>query len=374
MRRTAALIAGGGPAGAATAIMLARAGHAALVIERHRETGDALCGGFLSWRTRDTLDRLGIDRTTLSGHAIARVRVFANGRTGEARLPGEAIGVSRRRLDGMLLARAEAMGGAIERGVAIRSAAPGSVELADGATIACEALFLATGKHDCRGLARPRPQGDPALGLRRRIAPAPQLSRLVGDAIELHLFRGGYAGLLLQEDGSANLCMAVRKSRLAEAGGDPERLMVMLAAESPALAERLAHAGGTAAFDAIGSVPYGWRARDTEPGIFRLGDQAAVIPSLAGEGVGIALTSGMMAAAHWLREGAANSADFQRILATRTARPVRIAGLVAAAADTRIGRPAGPIAIAVMPGLAALLAYATRIAAAPLTARADGTR
>lgn len=365
MRRAAALIAGGGPAGAAAAIMLARAGRPPLVIERHRETGDALCGGFLSWRTRDALDRLGIDRPRLGGHAIARVRIFADGRRGEARLPGEAIGVSRRRLDGLLAAQAEAQGAAIERGVAIRSAAPGSVELADGAAIACGALFLATGKHDCRGLARPRPSGDPALGLRRRIAAAAGLRRLVGDAIELHLFRGGYAGLLLQEDGSANLCMAVRKSRLAEAGGEPDRLMAALADESPALAERLAFADGGAAVDAVGSVPYGWRARETIPGVFRLGDQAAVIPSLAGEGIGIALASGVLAADHWLRAGAPGAGPFQATLESMAARPVRVAGLIAAATGTRLGRRGAPIAIAAFPGLAASLARATRIAARP---------
>ncbi len=374
MRRAAALIAGGGPAGAAAAIALARTGHAPLLIERNRETGDALCGGFLSWRTRDALDRLGIDRVALGGHPIARVRVFAAGGCGEAPLPGGAVGVSRRRLDGLLLARAEAEGAAIERGIAIRSASPGSVELADGATIASETLLLATGKHDCRGLARPRPPGDPALGLRRRIAPVTALRRLVGDAIELHLFRGGYAGLLLQEDGSANLCMAVRKSRLAEAGGDPDRLMAALAAESPALAERLGFAQGVAVFDAVGSVPYGWRAHDTRPGIFRLGDQAAVIPSLAGEGIGIALASGMLAAEHWLRTGPSGAAQFQAALAAITARPVRVAALVAATADSRPGRRWGPKLISALPGLAALLARATRIAAPPLTARVGGTR
>ena len=58
MRRTAALIAGGGPAGSAAAITLARGGQAPLVIERDRETGDALCGGFLSWRSLETLANL----------------------------------------------------------------------------------------------------------------------------------------------------------------------------------------------------------------------------------------------------------------------------------------------------------------------------
>jgi 2-polyprenyl-6-methoxyphenol hydroxylase-like FAD-dependent oxidoreductase len=61
MRRTPALIVGGGLAGAATAIGLARAGLPHLLVERSRETGDAICGGFLSWRTLETLAGLGID-------------------------------------------------------------------------------------------------------------------------------------------------------------------------------------------------------------------------------------------------------------------------------------------------------------------------
>ena len=41
----------------AAAIVLARGGVRATVLERTRETGDALCGGFLSWRTLDALAR-----------------------------------------------------------------------------------------------------------------------------------------------------------------------------------------------------------------------------------------------------------------------------------------------------------------------------
>jgi len=374
MRRTTALIAGGGPAGTSAAIALARAGHRPLLIERNRETGDALCGGFLSWRTLAALERLGIDPASLGGHPVARLRIVTARATGEAPLPSGAIGVSRRRLDGALMAHAERLGVPIERGIAIRSAEPDLIELADGASIACDSLFLATGKHDCRGLPRPRAAGDPALGLRRRIAPAAGLSRLIGDAIELHLFRGGYAGLMLQEDGSANLCMAVRKSRLAEAGGDPDALLAALAADSPALGDRLAYAQGACPIDAVGSVPYGWRARDATAGLFRLGDQAAVIPSLAGEGVGIALASGLSAAAHWLRDGPSGAIRFQPAFAAATARPVRMAAALATIAGSRPGRRAAPGLVAALPGLAALLAHATRIAAGPLTASDGGTR
>ena len=57
-----AVVVGAGPAGSAAAIGLARAGAGVLLLERTRETGDALCGGFLSWRTLARLDALGIDR------------------------------------------------------------------------------------------------------------------------------------------------------------------------------------------------------------------------------------------------------------------------------------------------------------------------
>src|SRR5690606_12079305 len=69
-----------------------------------------------------------------------------------------------------------------------------------------EALFLATGKHDVRGPGRPRAARDPALGLRLRLPASAARETLLGGRIELHLFDGGYAGVVLQEDGSANVC------------------------------------------------------------------------------------------------------------------------------------------------------------------------
>lgn len=320
MRRSDPLIVGGGPAGSAAAITLASGGARPLILERQRETGDALCGGFLSWRTLETLDSLGID--PLDGHPIDRLRVFAGRTTGEARLPHRAIGVSRQRLDSLLLARAEACGAGIERGVTVREWHDGQVETGDGAALRPETLFLACGKHDVRGLGRPRPATETqTIGIRVRLSPHPGLSRLVGGAIELHLFGQGYCGVELQEAGRGNLCLAVRKSRLGESGGDPDRLLAEWANESPAFAERLAFRESGS--DAIGAVPYGWIARDTLPGIFRLGDQAAVIPSLAGEGNGIALASGILAARSWLAGELPR--DFQARLAHATTRPVGIA-------------------------------------------------
>lgn len=353
-----ALIVGGGPAGSAAAITLACAGVPHLLVERTREAGDALCGGFLSWRTLRTLSALGIEGDTLNPACLTRVRVLAGDRIVEAALPSPALAVSRRRLDSVMLQAAERAGAAIERGVTVRAIEDGQARTADGVTLAADTLFLASGKHDIRGLARPdtaRGQ-DPTLGLRIRVQPSPDLARQVGDAVELHLFPGGYAGIALQEDGSLNICMAVHRS-VMQGAGDPAALLRVLGTTHPALGDRLAAWDGQAP-DAIANVPYGWRARSTAAGIFRLGDQAGVIPSLAGEGMGIAIASGRSAAQAHARGDPASV--WQTRFARSLARPIGAASLLRRLAESRRAATLLPL---LRPALVRIAADLTRIGA-----------
>lgn len=347
---TDAIVVGAGPAGSATAIGLARAGAKLLLLERARETGDALCGGFLSWQTLVRIEALGINPTALGGQAVRCVRLFAGKRRSETALPGEAMGLSRRRLDSALQAAAVAAGAGLERGIHATALESGAVQARDGATLTAPSIFLAAGKHGFRGFPREPAEwqrADPVMGLRIRLPPHPSLDRLVGDAVELHLFDRGYAGLVRQEDGSGNLCLAAHKSRLDKAGGDPAELLRALGEELPCLGERLAHAEWSRAVDAIGHVPYGWRTADTAPGLFRLGDQAGVIPSLAGEGMGLAFASAEAAVAAWRHGGGDAAPAFQERLAARMARPFSLANLV-----WRMGE--NPRASGLMTGMASL--------------------
>ncbi|KQN24941.1 hypothetical protein ASE86_01280 [Sphingomonas sp. Leaf33] len=354
MRRPPALILGGGPAGAAAAIALATHGIRATILDRARDVPDALCGGFLSWQTLAAVDRLGIAPDALNPNTITRVRLCVGTRTAEAPLPAPARAVSRARLDTLLLARAAALGVGIERGVTIRALEGRTARLGDGASVTGDAVLLATGKHDLRGSTRDAvADPDPILGIRVRLPASPA----IGDAIELHLFDGGYAGLAVQEDGSANFCMAVARSRL-QAAGDPAALLRAIADESPLVADRLATLDPAAPIDAIANVPYGWRTATTIDDVYRLGDQAAVIPSLAGEGIGIALASGVMAA-QAIAAGT-SAADYQHGFARRAARPLAAAGLIRAAADHRLGTRL-LLAGVPIPGLARLAARLTRI-------------
>ena len=358
MRRPDPLIVGAGPAGTAAAIVLARAGAQPTMLERLSETGDALCGGFLSWETLRALETIGV--ANLDGHAITDVRLFVGRQQTQTRLPSRAIGVSRHHLDTRMQQVAIDSGAVIEWGTTVREIDGLGVRTERGERHA-DALFLASGKHDIRGLTRPR-DGDATLGLRVKLGPHPRLTALLTGAIELHLFDRGYAGLLLQEDGRANLCLAVRKSRLAEAGGDPARLLAQIADSAP-LADRLSFMEAAPVVHAIAAVPYGWRAHDTVRGVFRLGDQAAVIPSLAGEGVGIAVASGIAAAQAWIERGAAAAPEWQRAFASRTRRPVGIARYLWERAETPWSATLGLATMRLLPSVARELARGTRIGA-----------
>ena len=361
MRRAPALIVGGGPAGSAAAIALARGGARPELIERTRGDRDVVCGGFLGWDALARLRRLGVDPDALGARPIRRLRLVAGRRVVEADLPRPAAGLSRRRLDFALLAAAEQAGAQVSRGRAVRAVENGRLRLDDGEEVAAEALFLATGKHELRGLARPlgERREPPTAGLRAALPPRPDLDAALGGIIELHLYDGGYAGLLLQEDGSANLCLAISRARLAAAGG-PVPLVRALCEESPRLGERI---GGDIpeAWEAVAGVPYGWRARDTEPGLFRLGDQAAVIASLAGDGIAVALASGEAAAAAFLAEGPGASSDYQRAFSRTARRPVEVAEALRHAAGRRATRSAMMGLVRLVPSLAGFAAKLTRI-------------
>lgn len=353
------VIVGGGPAGCAAAIRLLQAGQRPLLIERRPDGADALCGGFLSWRTLDRLGALGISREELGGHPVTALRLIAGDKVRSVSLPASAMGLSRRRLDGLMMERARKLGASVIHAAA--SFADGRLRLDNGAPVEADCLFLATGKHDLRGLPRGREAAgaDPMMGLRLRIEPSAALSRALDRHIEMHLFPGGYAGVVLQEDGTANICMAVRKSILAAAGGKPLALLAELVVQNPHLAERLADMPRQPAFDAVGHVPYGWREKTGAAGIFRLGDQAGVIPSLAGEGIGIALASADEAVRFWQAGGAAMAPAYQRALSARLCRPLAVAGRVAKLGE---GRGAGLLAtLAGVPGAAAAVAGLTRI-------------
>ena len=365
MRRTPVLIVGGGPAGSAAAITLARGGLTPELVERTSGPHDIVCGGFLGWDALAALRQLGIDMAALGARPITRLRIVSGAHVVDAELPHRAAGLSRRTLDTAMLAAAAAAGTNVMRGRSARAGDPEAigVRFDDGEEVACEALFLATGKHELRGVARPIEgrREAPAAGLRASLPASAARERSLAGFIELHLFDGGYAGLLLQEDGTANLCISVARGRLAAAGG-PLPLVAEIVAEAPLLGKRIG-ADLPAAWEAVAGVPYGWRAERTQPGLFRIGDQGAVIASLAGDGIAMALTSGVGAAKTMLSGGADAAPGWQQHFHRLSARPIKVAEALRHGAERGDARNALMTLLKLMPGLAAFGARLTRIGA-----------
>jgi len=363
------LIIGGGPAGAAAAAVIAAAGCEIRLIERTSGPTDKVCGDFLSVDALALLHALDIDPLALGGASITRLRLVHRGHMAETKLPFRAVGLTRRALDEALLQQAAARGAAVLRGKAVQRLEPG----AGGFTAQTNALgplsaasvFLATGKHDLRGVPRPHGRDEP-VGLKMYYALTPEQRAELQDCIELVLFPGGYAGLQMVEHGRAVLCLMLSARRFRGAGASWDRLFAGFAATAPHLVSRLS--GATPTLDrplAIAAIPYGYRHRSlpaAPPNLFRLGDQACVIPSLVGDGVAIALASGTLAARTWLRR--ADAAAYDRLLQQHLSRQLRLASLLHKGCTAPALQPLVAALARAGPGLMRVVAGATRIATA----------
>ena len=360
-----ALIIGGGPAGSAAAITLAGAGRDVTLIERHAEPADKVCGDFLSGEAITAIAELGVELPAVA--PITSVRLVHGRRSATARLPFPALGVTRRALDEALLLQAQVSGATIIRGHRVR----GIMRERGSLCVDCESLgridgdavFLATGKHELRGVARAS-RGSGLVGMKMYYALDPNQAAGLRHHVELVLFAGGYAGLQLVESGQAVLCMLLPAARLRAVGGRWDALLESLFGECPHLATRLS--GATALLErplAIAGIPYGFvhaASREDPPGLFRLGDQAAVIASLTGDGVSLALASGTRAARTWLGPGTA-AGRYHQHNAALIARQMRIAGTIHGVCLTAPAQRWVVAACRVWPGAMRLAAGWTRV-------------
>ncbi len=308
-----AIVAGGGPAGAAAACRLAASGRSVLLFEKETRPRHKVCGEFLSGEARDGLAALGIDLAALGAVPVSRVRLAHGRRIAEAALPFAAAGISRDRLDEALLLQARTAGAEVRRGAAVRAidkAGETAWQVTAGdARATARAVFLATGKHDLRSFKRTAASRDGLIGFKIHIRLAAAQTEALRDAVELILFEGGYAGLQLVAPATANLCLLVRKSTFARVGKSWPALLDHLAGACPHLAGRLT--GAQPCWEeplAIASLPFGFLAMTErqDAGLYRLGDQASVIPAFSGNGIAIALHSARLAADCFLqgRDGA----------------------------------------------------------------------
>ncbi len=359
------LVLGGGVAGCAASIALAREGRSVTLIERESTPRHKVCGEFLSGEALEDLHALGIDVASLGAVPIDYVRLAAARRAAEAPLPFPAASLTRKALDTALIAEAVAAGVRVERGRSVQALARATGDLwqamlDDGTTYEAPTVFLATGKHDLRGHARPKdPQRWVAFKMYFRLAPS-QASELAR-ASELMLYPGGYGGIQPVEGGIANLCCVVQQRYFARVGNRWENFLAKMQQDCPHLAMRLAGAEPLLAKPiSVTHIPYGYIRRATENGLYCIGDQAAVIPSFTGDGISIALHTARCAAAAYL--AAEPAALFQAKLGSGLLAQMRLAEFAADGLNNALAHAVLPFALRVWPGVMRLTAKLTRVA------------
>lgn len=359
------LVLGGGVAGCAVSIALARKGRSVTLFEREPAPRHKVCGEFLSGEALEDLHALGIDVASLGAVPVRHVRLAAARRAAEAPLPFPAASLTRKTLDTALIAEAIAAGVKVEQGRSVESLSRSSSDawqatLDDGSTHESAAVFLATGKHDLRGHTRPKdPQQWVAFKMYFRLSPA-QTAQLAG-ASELMLYPGGYGGIQPVEDGIANLCCVVQRRYLPQGANRWESFLAKMKKDCPHLSMRLA--GAEPLLDkpiAITHIPYGYIRRTTDYGVYCIGDQAAVIPSFTGDGISIALHTARCAAAAYLAEEPAPI--FQAKLRTALLPQMRLAEWAADGLNNSFARAVLPFCLRVWPGVMRVTARLTRVA------------
>lgn len=355
------MVVGGGLAGSAAATLLACGGREVLLLEKSREAHHKVCGEFLSREALHYLPKLGVDADALGAVPIRRVRLAAREMLAETELPFVARSLTRRCLDEALLAGAVQAGVTVRRGAAVQKI--GRVQdgwlagLDDSSSVGAAHLFAGSGKHDLRGQARPEGTQPDLLAFKMYFQLAPQQAAELRHSVELVLFPGGYLGLQPVEAGLANLCLLVGKTAWQRLGRTWQNLLQHMQQASPHLARRLAGAVPQLARPlAVSPIPYGWIRRETEDGLWWIGDQAAVIPSFSGDGMSIALHSACLAAELCL--GGEGAPIYQRRLHAQLKMQVRIATAIS---RMLVAVPSVARLASLAPGLMRGIAGTTRI-------------
>ena len=353
---------GGGLAGSTVGIRLAAEGRAVTLLERERSAHHKVCGEFLSREAVAYLNQLGVDPIALGARTIRSVRLAVKNRVVETELPFTALSLSRCVLDEALLRRAADAGCAVERGAfvegLVRQDGGWKAQLRGGGNWSSSTVFLASGKHDVRGMERGPGKHGGLVGFKIHWRLAAAQTKALCESMDLFLFAGGYGGLSLVEGDAANFCFVVRQSVLRRAGGW-DGLLERIQSENQLITERLS--GAATLWErplAVSSIPYGYISAGGS-GLWCVGDQAAVIPSFTGDGMSIALHSGVLAAQMFL---AGEGADvYQRKLEAHLRRSMRLATGLSRAMVSGAGRFVAPIGLSAFPAAMSWIARGTRI-------------
>jgi menaquinone-9 beta-reductase len=300
------LVVGAGPAGSATATLLARAGFSVLVLDRAAFPRDKPCSEYMSPESVRILDRLGVVRAlegagamTLEGMKLTAPHgATLHGRfslAGHQPFRPTGLSVSRRIMDNELVAAAREAGATVlERtcveellydrgavaGVLVRSVEGRRYSLRARLTIGADGLRSVVARRIGR-----RTRG----GLQRHafVAHVGGVQDM-GSSAELHVSAGGYVGLNQVSADETNVALVIPSERAAPAGSGIEAFFWKTLDEFPGVRKRVQ--GGQVFGRILTTGPFAvWSRRVSTDGALLVGDAADFFDPFTGDGIYSAL-------------------------------------------------------------------------------------
>ena len=276
-------IIGAGPAGTAASIHLARAGHAVTLIEKKAFPRVKVCGEYVSPAATDALEAvLSPDELIAAGaRRVSGMALELDNRTIDWPTPRAAWCLSRKALDDVLVAKARSLGVDVHQPCAVRRVEYGE----DGVVVhtdvgpvdaMCAVHADGVGRHCPAGAT---PMGAGIVGFKCHYRPAG--GGVAG--VRMRAARGAYIGTIGVEDGLATCALVARGSLVKQHSSNADALVRdAWPAWDPERRETDWLSCGVA------------RSRYIEPGharSVRLGNAAAAVDPIGGEGIGLALWS-----------------------------------------------------------------------------------
>jgi flavin-dependent dehydrogenase len=183
-------IVGGGPAGTAAAITASRSGLKTILFERGRYPRHKVCGEFISPESHQILvDLLGSNNEILRGaSAITHARMFADGRSIHFQLPQPAWSIARHDLDAELWKAAEAAGAVCIQSTTVNSVSATGLSTT-GTQVHATTIVNASGRWS--NLRPVSPPGGPRwIGVKAHFS-----GEHAPPSTDIYFFAGGYCGI-----------------------------------------------------------------------------------------------------------------------------------------------------------------------------------